>query len=676
VQEINRLLHALIETMPVGAIVSDADGNFLLTNTVGREILGISVRGNLVSPQIDFTTYYPDGTPFPRREMPLMRAIQGKELVKDVEVLVRRADGEERSLLASAAPILDDDKNIISGITVFQDITERKRSRKALRQYAERLNVLRQADQVILTAGSLNELVESVLPFTYELIPCRLATVLAIDRESKEATLLGMLVNGEARTREGETHFSLDESWPLDDLTRGELVNFETNSVLAAQAVPMDVLQNQDLHYLTGVPLVAQDELLGVLTLGYAESDSLDANRQEIINQMAGELAIGIRQIRQHEQLQHYAAQLERTVTRRTGALRASEERFRTILEAAVFGIALLDTKGRIVQSNPALQTMTGYSETELKGMSFSNYSHPDDAEADQDLHQALASLETGHYQTRKRYVRKDGQVRWSELTVSRVPQTGQGKPWLAVAVMEDITEKKRIQESLARTERLTMAGRLGASLAHEINNPVQAVIGCLGLAEEMLEKDSQVNRYLEIAMQELERTADIVVQLRDLGREPVPGPKELADLNAFVERVLLLTRKRCQNQEVEVEWHLEDDLPPVRLTPDRMQQVLLNIVLNALNAMVEKEDGRKLIVSTMHTERPEGVSVIVRDTGVGIESDVLDHIFEPFHSSRSDGLGLGLYISKNIIEEHGGRIDVESVPGDGATFTIWLPVA
>jgi len=236
---------------------------------------------------------------------------------------------------------------------------------------------------------------------------------------------------------------------------------------------------------------------------------------------------------------------------------------------------------------------------------------------------------------------------------------------------MEDITEKKKIQESLARTERLAMAGRLGASLAHEINNPVQAVIGCLGLAEEMLEPDSAVNSYLEIAMQELERTAEIVTQLRDLGRESEPKKKEPTDLNAFIGRVLLLTRKRCQNQDIEVEWIPAANLPSISSSKEHLQQVLLNVILNAVDAMPR---GGKLHLSTVLTSKPRGVGVVIADSGMGIESERLANIFEPFHSSRPDGLGLGLFISKNIIEEHGGKIEVESRVGEGSKFTVWLP--
>jgi PAS domain S-box-containing protein len=379
--------------------------------------------------------------------------------------------------------------------------------------------------------------------------------------------------------------------------------------------------------------------------------------------------------VRDREQLQQevqrHSEQLEKMVGRRTAALRAIEARFRAIFEDSVLGIALLDSEGQIMACNPSLQAMLGYSEEELCGTIFTDYSHPDDAGIDKSLYQALASGELGYYQVEKRYIRKDGRVRWSELTVSRVKSTEGSRPIRAIAMLEDITEKRISQEALLRSERLALAGRLGASLAHEINNPLQSVIGCLGLAEEILDGGAEVRRYLEIAMEELERAAGIVTQLRDLSREPEAKKEEPADLNALVEKTLLLTRKRCQNRGVEVAWSPATDLSAVPLAPDRIQQVFLNLVLNAVEAMPER--GR-LQVSTTATDQPEGVQIRFADTGVGIEPDRLSQIFEPFHSSRPEGLGLGLYISKRIVDEHGGRIDVYSRVGEGTTFTVWLP--
>ena len=388
--------------------------------------------------------------------------------------------------------------------------------------------------------------------------------------------------------------------------------------------------------------------------------------------EVTNQVLLGQERERLQEELWHYTDRLEEMVAQRTAALQSSEARFRTLFEESIFGIALLDAEGQILASNPALQKMMGYAAEELEGTVFAGYTHPDEIEADKDLHQELISGRLDYYQVERRYLRSDGQVRWGEFTMSRVAQIGEADQWLAIAMVEDITEKRMNQEALLHAERLAIAGRLGASLAHEINNPLQSVIGCLGLAEEILDDGTEVRRYLEIAMEELERAAGIVTQLRDLSRDTRTKKKEPTDLNAFLEKTLMLTQKQCQNRGVDVEWRPSTDLPPVPLVLDRMQQVCLNLVLNAVEAMPR---GGHLRVSTSVTGQPQGVRIRFADTGVGIAPDTLPQIFEPFHSTRREGLGLGLYISKKVIDDHGGQIEVESQVGEGTTFTVWLPV-
>jgi signal transduction histidine kinase len=233
-----------------------------------------------------------------------------------------------------------------------------------------------------------------------------------------------------------------------------------------------------------------------------------------------------------------------------------------------------------------------------------------------------------------------------------------------------DITEQRHAQEALIQTERLTAIGRMAASLAHEINNPIQSVVGCLGLAIETLAEGEDATRFLDVAMEESERAARIVYRMRDLGRSE-DGHKEPAAVGELLEKVLILTGHQAHNQRVEVSWEGEDSLPPVPMVRDRIQQVFLNLVLNALEAMPE---GGELHVRAGRTEEPAGVGVSFADTGAGIVPEEVARLFEAFHSTKQLGLGLGLYVSRNILQEHGGWIDVQSQVGQGATFTIWLP--
>jgi signal transduction histidine kinase len=210
----------------------------------------------------------------------------------------------------------------------------------------------------------------------------------------------------------------------------------------------------------------------------------------------------------------------------------------------------------------------------------------------------------------------------------------------------------------------------MAASLAHEVNNPLQAVVGCLGLAVEALDEGQDARELMDVALQELKRAARIVHRMRDVTRRE-EGRRELTDLGELIDRVLTLTHKQAENNDVRVVWKRTEDLPLVPIVPDRVQQVFLNIVLNAIDAMPY---GGRLRIWTELTERPEGVRISFADTGPGIPPEGLKRLFEAFQSDKEEGLGLGLYVSRNIVQEHDGRIDVESRLGHGATFTVWLP--
>ena len=173
------------------------------------------------------------------------------------------------------------------------------------------------------------------------------------------------------------------------------------------------------------------------------------------------------------------------------------------------------------------------------------------------------------------------------------------------------------------------------------------------------------------MGLDELRRVARIVARLRNLHRPSDPEEREPTDVNELLGQVLTLSRKKCEEQGVEVSWTEAKRLPPLMLVPGRMQQVFLNLLLNALDAM---PDGGRLQVGATRTSQPDGARVSFADTGAGIPSDELPHIFDVFYSTKPDGLGLGLTISQDIVKQHGGYIEVESRVGAGTTFTVWLP--
>ncbi len=243
---------------------------------------------------------------------------------------------------------------------------------------------------------------------------------------------------------------------------------------------------------------------------------------------------------------------------------------------------------------------------------------------------------------------------------------------WLYAELKQSAEELERSQHRLIQSGKLAATGRLAASIAHEINNPLQAIKNCLELIFDEAEAGEPLDRvYLNVAMNELERIRVIIQQMLDLYRSE-QGQMAPVDLNAAVEGVLALMRKQLESHHIGVETHLDSARPHVIGRGDQVRQVFINLILNAIEAMPE---GGQLTLTT-HQENDGVVAVQVADTGVGIAPEDLARIADPFFTTKPKGVGLGLFICHEIIERHQGTLDLSSQVGHGSTFTIRLPAS
>lgn len=356
-------------------------------------------------------------------------------------------------------------------------------------------------------------------------------------------------------------------------------------------------------------------------------------------------------------------------------ALRQSEARFRAIFDNAAIGVAIAGPDGRIVAANPALARMLGYEQAELAGMAIPDITHPEDMAVESRLYIELVAGQRSEYQLEKRFVRKDDTHLWTRLAVSHALDAS-GNIELVIGVVEDITEQRAAQQALIQAEKLSLSSTLVANLAHHINNPIQAILGCLGLAEESLLREEQPGGdaliYLNAAINETRRAAGIVADLRDLDRHALPEERELTNICDLLERALALSHDLVSEAGITVHWERPArPMPLLRLVADRVFQVLLHLILNARDAMPR---GGELRVTASRTLEPAGVAITIADTGEGIPQEIIPNLFEPFHTTKEGSIGLGLFITRYIIEDHGGTVDVTSPPGQGTTVRVWLP--
>jgi len=240
--------------------------------------------------------------------------------------------------------------------------------------------------------------------------------------------------------------------------------------------------------------------------------------------------------------------------------------------------------------------------------------------------------------------------------------------------IVEDITKEKETHKALIQSEKLALTGRLAASLAHEINNPLQASIGCLGLVDEILEeqdKKADLGLYINMALDELKRAARIVKKLRDLHRKSDISEKVQIDVKRIIDDVLILAKNRMYDRNIVPVFPFQGKPPIIMAERDQIQSVILNIVMNAIDAM---PNGGYIYIDIDYQEDPKGIIVKIRDTGEGVDQNIIDHLFDPFITTKDDGIGLGLYLSNEIIKDHGGHIQIESKVRKGTIFKIWLP--
>jgi PAS domain S-box-containing protein len=343
------------------------------------------------------------------------------------------------------------------------------------------------------------------------------------------------------------------------------------------------------------------------------------------------------------------------------------------MFDSAPVGIALADEQGRLVESNRALQELLGYSREELQRMSYQAFTHPEDLPANVELSRQLLAGERVSFQLEKRYLRKDSTPIWVRVNVAGVPDV-HGRWEYSVVTVENIHERKRLEEQLLQSQKLEAMGRLAGGVAHDFNNLLTAITGYSDLVLTRAALPEEARREVGEIKRAADRAAALTRQLLAFGGKQVLEPKVL-DLNAVVRQTeAMLTR--LIGEDIAIRLQLASDLGAVRVDPGQIEQVVVNLVLNARDAM---PDGGTLTLATANVERGEPrVMLSVADTGSGMDEETMAHLFEPFFTTkdRGKGTGLGLSTVYGIVEQSGGQIEVESRLGEGAIFTIVLPRA
>jgi PAS domain S-box-containing protein len=365
-----------------------------------------------------------------------------------------------------------------------------------------------------------------------------------------------------------------------------------------------------------------------------------------------------------------------------------SEQRADTILQKMLDGFWVTDThNGRILDVNPAMCQLLGYSRDELLGMSVADVEANDSSE---DVARRIRQIITeGSVFFQSRMRRKDGSVVDVDVSVTHLPERNlffgfhrnvtervqaeeeirQLNANLEQRVEERTHELREAQEQLIRQEKLTVLGRVAGSMGHELRNPLGVISNAVYFLK-MIQPDAgdKVKEYLNLIEKETRISAMIVADLLDFTRTE-SAQRESVSVSSLIHQAL---DRFPAPQKVQVELDLPGEELPAFVDPQQIIQVLGNLVLNAYHAMNLKEDGKLVISSQVQNGM---ICIAVQDSGVGISPENMEKLFEPLFTTKTKGIGLGLAVSKKLIEANGGRIEVESEVGVGSKFILYIPM-
>jgi len=421
-------------------------------------------------------------------------------------------------------------------------------------------------------------------------------------------------------------------------------------------------------HGLTGlvaVALAAEGQPLGLLVAGRADGRRFDAEDLRLLRTLCAHAARAI--------------QNARMLARVT----ESEAKYRAIVENAHAAITVVDAYRHVLFWNRGAERLFGWKAGEVEGHHI-EFIYPEDRRAHVVNHILPELQRTGTWAGEYPLVRKDGTPFTGFLSLSRVFDA-QGQVICTLGILSDVTERVRLREQLLQAQKMETLGTLAAGIAHDFNNLLSVILGAAGFLKNALPKDSEEYETVLTMEEAARRGTELGRQLMDLSRREPPRTEPL-DLNDLVRETVPLLEQAFP-PSIAISTRLDPRLRTVRGDKGQLQQVLMNLALNARDAMGEK--GTLTVATENLPPRPHepfaealearpGVALIVSDTGCGIPPEHQQRIFEPFVTTKRSkgGTGLGLSTAYAIVTGHGGRIEVESTPGRGATFRIILPAA
>lgn len=617
----------LFDFAPVGYFNLSPDGSIQRVNLTGAKLLGLE-RERLTKRRFGLLVEEPDRQTFNHF---LVRAFESGA-GQSCEVALETQD--HPSLIVHLRGTATSDRKICR--VVMTDITESKRSAAAL------------LDNATFTDDVLNSLSDHVVVLDQQ------GAIIAVN--------------------EAWRRFAKDNGAPATDYLGTNYLQVCSNSVLSPEAEGAGQTE-------AGIRAVLERHL-PTFTLEYP-CDSPTQSRwfRLHVAPLSGErhgVVVAHHDITETKK----AAEAEK---RSMEALQLSERRFKALFDQAPMGVALADVAtSRFVQVNPRYCEITGYDQAELEQLTFAAITHPEDVAHDHSMVEKLRAGELREYSREKRYVRKDRTERWVSLTVSAM-WTPEESPDYLVVIVQDITDRKFLEEQVRQSQKMEAIGTLAGGIAHDFNNILAAISGYTELSLLVLEGNASVRENLGAVLKGTSRATSLVRQILAFSRQQV-STRESLSLAPIMAECLVLLRATIPTS-IEFETSLAPEAPRVLADATHLHQILMNLGANAWHAMRDQPGLLQVKLERIEVDADLAAQqsrlhpgvyarISVRDTGIGMDQATLSRIFDPFFTTKpiGEGTGLGLAVVHGIMDNHDGAVMVKSCPGAGTEFQLYFP--
>lgn len=658
----NEILESILSNIGDGVIVADRDEKFVVFNPAAQRMFGTGpTDATSADWSRQFGLYLPDKvTPFPREQTPLACAIRGEE-TNNVEMFVRQS--QARSGLwarVSGRPLRDASGQLSGGVIVCSDITEVKEE-EFFRAGQSRVLEMIAAD------APLVEILTSIVLLMEGQAEGLRCSILLLARDGKH-------VRHGAAPNLPQVYVKAVDGAPIGPRNG----SCGTAMYTRRQVVVKDVLTDplwadyRELAQISGLracwstPILSpQGEVLGSFAMYLQEPRGPRAEEMrltEIATHLAG---IAIERRRAQE------------------VLREREARINLAAESADLAFWVLYPEQNTAWMSERGRSIYGFdSKLPLTRELIVSRVHPDERAAVQATFTRVCDTR-GTFESEHRLVLPYGKTRWVIMR-GRCLQDEEGDLLTIIGVTIDVSAQKQSnlelqvqREEMSHLNRVALMGEMTASIAHELNQPLTAIANNASAARRFLERGTMDPTLLQQLLQDMvadsQRAGEVIRGIRSMARKD-PGVRSLLDLNAVIQDTLRLVSSDILLRESVVTTELDPNLPQVEATPVQIQQVLLNLFINALDALEGLPPAQRRITVSTRSDRGMMAEVSVRDFGVGLPKDRPDKVFDHFFSTKQAGMGMGLTIVRSIIESHAGTISAENAPEGGARIFFRLP--